>query len=127
MMTRQQRRFEDRKLRKLKLVPCDVKMTASSGLGTILEIFDKTDLAKDFEKCLPERVSPRSVGSYLLGLMVLAGHLNEAESLSDIAKIKGDPALEVLFNNEIAASRTIGDFLRDFEDVNLEKLNEFFG
>jgi hypothetical protein len=45
MMTRQQRRFEDRKLRKLKLVPCDVKMTASSGLGTILEIFDKTDLA----------------------------------------------------------------------------------
>jgi hypothetical protein len=127
MMTRQQRRFEERKLVKLKLVPCDFKMTASSGLGTILEIFDQTPLAEEFKKCLPERVSVRSVGSYLLGLMVLAAHLHEAESLSDIAKIKGDPALEVLFDNDVAAARTIGDYLRDFEDMHLEGLNEFLG
>jgi Transposase DDE domain group 1 len=127
MMTRQQKRFEERKLRKLKLVPCDVKMTASSGLGTILEIFDKTSLAEDFKKCLPTRVSPRSVGGYLLGLMVLAGHIHEAESLSDIAKIKGDPALEVLFESDVAAARTIGDYLRDFEDIHLNNLNEFLG
>src|SRR5271166_5733900 len=102
-------------------------MTASSGLGTILEVFDQTPMAEEFKKCLPERVSVRSVGSYLLGLMVLAAHLHESESLSDIAKIKGDPALEVLFDNDIAAARTIGDYLRDFEDSNLALLNEFLG
>jgi hypothetical protein len=57
--------------------------------------------------------------------MVIASHLHEAESLSDIAKIKGDPALEALFDDDVAAARTIGDYLRDFEDEHLSKLNEF--
>src|SRR5208282_210408 len=100
-MTRQQRRFEERKLRKLKLVPCDFKMTAAAGLGTILEIFDQTPLAEEFKKCLPERASPRSVGSYILGLMIVAAQIHEAEGLSDIAKIKGDPALEILFEDDV--------------------------
>lgn len=126
-MTRQQRRFHERKLKKIKLVPCDFKMTAASGLGTILEVFDQSPLAAEFRKCLPERVSPRSAGSYMLGLMVVASHIHEAETLSDIAKIKGDPALEVLFDDDIAAARTIGDYLRDFEPEHIEKLNSFLG
>ena len=56
-MTRQQRRYHQQKLRKLKLVPCDFKMTAAAGLGTILEVFDQTPLAEEFKKCLPERVA----------------------------------------------------------------------
>jgi len=49
-MTRQQRRYHQQKLRKLKLVPCDFKMTAAAGLGTILEVFDQTPLAEEFKK-----------------------------------------------------------------------------
>lgn len=124
-MTRQQRRHHQQKLKKLKLVPCDFKMTAAAGLGTILEIFDQSPLAEEFKKCLPSRVSPRSVGSYMLALMVVAGHIHESETLTDIAKIKGDPALEVLFEDGVAASRTIGDFLRDFEDEHILELNKF--
>lgn len=124
-MTRQQRRYHQQKLRKLKLVPCDFKMTAAAGLGTILEVFDQTPLAEEFKKCLPERVSPRSVGSYMLALMIIAGQIHEAETLTDIAKIKGDPALEFLFEDGVAAARTIGDFLRDFEPEHIEKLNKF--
>ena len=124
-MTRQQRKFEERRLKKIKVVPTDFKLTAASGLGTVLEIFDASPLAKAFKKCLPERVSHRSAGSYYLGLMVIAGHIHGVDALSDLARIKEDPYLEKLFDDEVAAVRTVGDFLRDFEAEHIEKLNSF--
>jgi hypothetical protein len=126
-MSRSDRRIQQFKLRRLKLVPCDFKLTAAAGLGTVLEVFDQTPMAKEFEKCLPSRVSPRSSGSYMLALMVIASHIHEAESLSDIAKIKGDPALEELFDDDVAAARTIGDYLRDFEPEHIDAVNQFLG
>jgi hypothetical protein len=124
-MTRQQRRHEERHLRKIKVVPTDFKLTAASGLGTVLEVFDASPLSKAFKKCLPERVSHRSVGSYYLALMVIAGHIHGAEALADLASISEDPYLEKLFEDDVAAIRTIGDFLRDFEVEHIEKLNLF--
>jgi hypothetical protein len=124
-MNRASRRQHQITLRKLKLIPCDYKMTAAAGLGTILEVFDQSPLAKEFAKCLPGRVSHRSSGSYLLGLMVVASHLHGMDCLSDIAKLRKDPYLEKLFGTEVAASRTIGDFLRDFEEEHIERLNRF--
>ena len=109
-MTRQQRRLTERKLKKIKIIPCDIKLTASSGLGTVLEIFDNSPLAGEFRKCLPERVSHRSSGSYFLALMVMAGHIHGVDALSDLAEIQEDPYLMKLFCDDVAAVRTIGDF-----------------
>ena len=124
-MTRQQRKFEERRLKKIKVIPTDFKLTAASGLGTVLEIFDASPLSKAFKKCLPERVSHRSAGSYYLALMVIAGHIHGVDALADLARIKEDPYLEKLFDDEVAAVRTVGDFLRDFELEHIEKLNSF--
>jgi hypothetical protein len=124
-MTRQQRRNTERKLKKIKIIPCDIKLTASSGLGTVLEIFDNSPLAAEFRKCLPERVSHRSAGSYFLGLMVMAGHIHGVDALSDLAQIQEDPYLMKLFDDDVAAVRTIGDFLRDFEPMHIELMNDF--
>lgn len=123
--SRPERRKVEKALRKIKIVPTDFKLTAATGLGTVLEIFDQSPLAEEFKKCLPERVSHRSAGSYLLALMVIAGHIHGVSALSDLAAIKEDPYLQKLFDDEIAAVRTIGDFLRDFEVSHIEKLNLF--
>lgn len=124
-MTRQQRRHTERKLKRIKIIPCDIKLTASSGLGTVLEIFDNSPLVSEFRKCLPERVSHRSAGSYFLGLMVMAGHIHGVDALSDLAEIQEDPYLMKLFCDDVAAVRTIGDYLRDFTPVHIELLNGF--
>jgi hypothetical protein len=55
-------------LQKLKLIPTNEKITAAVGLGTLIEIFDQSGLKKEFIKCLPERKSPRSQGSYRMAL-----------------------------------------------------------
>lgn len=119
------RRRKEKALKKIQLVPTDFKLTTSSGLGTVLEIFDQSPLAEEFRKCLPERVSHRSVGSYLLALMVMAGHIHGVDALADLAELREDPYLQKLFGDQTAAVRTIGDFLRDFEPEHLEKLNLF--
>jgi hypothetical protein len=124
-MTRQQRRHTERKLKRIKLIPCDIKLTASSGLGTVLEIFDNSPLAEEFRKCLPERVSHRSAGSYFLALMVMAGHIHGVDAMSDLAQIQEDPYIAKLFDDEVSAVRTVGDFLRDFSPIHIELLNEF--
>lgn len=124
-MNRSSRREYQMTLRKLKIVPGNFKMTAAAGLGTILEVFDESPMGKEFAKCLPERVSHRSIGSYLLAMMVVAGHLHGMDCLSDIAKFKEDPYLEELFGSELAAVRTINDYLNDFEKEHVEKLNRF--
>lgn len=123
--SRADRRRKEKTLRKIKIVPTDFKLTAATGLGTVLEIFDQSPLAEEFKKCLPQRVSHRSAGSYLLALMVIAGHIHGVSALSDLAQIKEDPYLQKLFDDEVSAVRTIGDFLRDFDQDHIEKLNLF--
>jgi hypothetical protein len=125
IMTRQLRRHTERKLKRIKIIPCDIKLTAASGLGTVLEIFDNSPLADEFRKCLPKRVSHRSSGSYFLALMVMAGHIHGIDALSDLAQIQDDPYLVKLFDDDVAAVRTIGDFLRDFTETHIALLNEF--
>jgi hypothetical protein len=124
-MIRQARRQKERKLRKIKIVPTDFKLTTAGGLGTVLEIFDQTPLAAEFKGCLPERNSHRSSGSYLMALMVMAGHIHGVEALADLWKIQSDPYLQAMFEDEVAAIRTIGDFLRDFDETHIMKLNSF--
>jgi len=112
-------------LHKIKIEKSKEKLTAAAGLGTVVEIFDQSGLAKAFTECLPQRVSHRSQGSYKLGLNMICGFIHGFDCLDDYDDFKGDEALKALFGEGTPKSRTLGDFLRDFEDEHVEKLNNF--
>lgn len=107
----------------IRLVPTKEKLTDSTGLGTMVELFDQSVLSKGFSACLPRRVHARSHGSYRLGLIQLSSFLYGHDSIDDLKEFQQDPALEAIMQGETVAPRTMGDFLRDFEEENLEKLN----
>ncbi len=58
-----------------KLMSTKDKLTAAAGLGTLMELFDSSDLKKEFIECLPKRNSSRSAGSYLLALATMASFI----------------------------------------------------
>jgi hypothetical protein len=101
------------------------KLTDAGGLGTLIEIFDKSPLSEGFKRCLPERVHARSHGSYRLGLTQLSSFLYGHDSIDDLREFQSDPALEAILKGETVAPRTMGDFLRDFEKSHIQALNEY--
>lgn len=111
--------------RYVKLVPTKEKLTDAVGLGSMVEVFDHSTLSKDFSRCLPPRTSPRSYGSYRLGLIQISSFLYGHDSLDDLEEFQDDPALEAIMRGETVAPRTMGDFLRDFGDEHLTKLNGY--
>jgi len=121
-LTRQLRRKTERQLKKIKIIPSDVSLTATTGLGVFIEIFNQSPFALEFKNCLPERISHRSVGSYMMGLLMLAGHIRGVENVSSLRRVRTDPYLRELFENDVAAIRTIQDFLYDFGDEQMSTL-----
>lgn len=114
---------DDWRPRYVKLVPTREKLTDAVGLGSMVEVFDHSSLSKDFARCLPPRTSSRSHGSYRLGLIQISSFLYGHDSLDDLEEFQDDPALEAIMRGETVAPRTMGDFLRDFEDQHLASLN----
>lgn len=112
-------------LNKIKIELSKEKLTASAGLGTVVEIFDQSGLAEAFMECLPKRKSHRSQGSYKLALNMICGFIHGFDCLDDHDDFKGDEAIAALFGEGTPHSRTLGDFLRDFEPEHLTKLNHF--
>ena len=111
--------------RYVKLVPTKEKLTDAVGLGSMVEVFDHSTLSKEFAKCLPTRTSPRSHGSYRLGLIQISSFLYGHDSLDDLEEFQDDPALEAIMRGETVAPRTMGDFLRDFDAEHLTKLTRY--
>lgn len=108
-----------------KLMATKDKLTAAAGLGTLMELFDSSELKKEFIECLPKRNSSRSAGSYLLALATMASFIYGHDCLEDLDEFRGDPSLKSLFGDKTVAARTIGDYLRDFDEEHLIKLNNF--
>lgn len=110
-----------------KLMATEDKLTAASGLATIMEVFDQSPLSAGFRKALPERSTKnnRSAGSYRLGLIQVNSFIYGHDCLEDLEEFRNDPLLEAALKGEVAAPRTIGDFLRDFSTENLRKMNEY--
>ena len=109
--------------RKIRLVATQERLTGATGLGTMVEAFDQSSISNAFAQSLPKRSSPRSFGSYRLGLIQVSSFLYGHDSLDDLQEFQNDPALEAIMRGETVAPRTMGDFLRDFEDENLTQLN----
>jgi hypothetical protein len=60
-----------------------------------------------------------------LGLTQLSSFLYGHDSIDDLKEFQTDPALEAIMRGETVAPRTMGDFLRDFDEENLEALNAY--
>lgn len=113
-------------VKKIKLQTSKEKLVGASGLGTILELFDSSALSKEFARCLPDRKSHNSSGSYRLGLILLASLIHGDECLDDIeAEFGENPSAEAYFDGEIPVAKTFGDYLRDFDESHLEQLSKF--
>lgn len=112
-------------LTKFKFEVTNEKLSMAAGLGSLMELFDKTELKKEFIACLPERTSAKSVGSYQMALTLMAAFLYGYDCLEDLDQFRNDPKLTALFGNATAAARTHGDFLRDFEPEHIQRLNQF--
>jgi len=113
------------KLRKIKIEWGEDKITDAAGLGALMEVFDESPVSKPFKNALPKRVSNRSLGSYRLGLIQLSSFIYGHDALDDLEEFRGDPLFEAALKGEMAAPRTMGDFLRDFKGENIQKLNEY--
>jgi hypothetical protein len=101
------------------------RLTSAAGLATLIEAFDQSALKKPFSESLPERSSPRSLGSYRLGVIQLASFMRGHDCLADIEEFRKDPMLMEVLRGDIVSPRTMGDFLRDFEVENLTAFNSF--
>lgn len=123
-MNRQQRRSNDNDLRKFFITSTRDKLTASTGIGLLVEMFYKTPLFTEIAKHLPERTSHRSLGSAKLALTAIAAHLIGAESVEDLEELRDDEYLIRLFGGNVPAPRTILDFLNDFKKEHIEGLNK---
>ncbi len=124
-MLRQQRRQMERDLKRVQILPSKEKLTASTGVGVLVEMFSKSSFMKELEKFLPPRVSHRSQGSSKLALTLIAAHLLGAESVEDCEEVRSDEYLLGLFGGNVPAPRTLLEFLNDFTASDLEGLNFF--
>lgn len=101
------------------------KISAAVGLNTLVEAFHEGPLKPLFEASLPERSSNKSRGSYRLGLIQVASFLRGHDCLADLEKFRNDPLMLEIMDGETVAPRTMGDFLRDFNETNINNMNEF--
>lgn len=124
-MIRQEKRRIERELKKVNILPSSERLTASTGIGVLVEMLHKSSFMAEIEKFLPERVSHRSLGSGVLALTLVAAHLMGAESIEDLEELRDDEFLMGLFGGDVPAPRTMVDFLGDFESKHIEGLNFF--
>jgi Transposase DDE domain group 1 len=110
-----------------KLMAAEDKLTAASGLSTIMEVFDESPLAQGFRDALPGRSTSnnRSGGSYRLGLIQLNSFIYGHDSIDDLEEFRDDPLLEEVLKGEVVAPKTMGDFFRDFLPENHQKMNTY--
>lgn len=97
----------------------------SAGLATLAEAFEVSPLKLVLEQALPERSSNRSLGSYRLALIQILSFAYGHDCLDDLDEFRADPHMSALLQGESVSPRTMGDFLRDFEDEHLDKMNRF--
>lgn len=112
-------------LGRIKLLPTEEPLTACSGLGPMIEAFHASKISKGFYDALPKREHARSLGKRRLGLIFLSSFLYGHDSVDDLEEFRKDEFLENFYRDKLPAPRTMIDFLNDFDDKHIKKLNEF--
>ena len=101
----------------------DEDLTAAAGLGTMMDLFTETPEYKALRECLPSRTSNASYDTNHLAFVLLCGFWYGYDCLDDLEKFRGDPMV-VAKLGEIPRAKTIGDYLRDFDDQNIRDMNQ---
>ena len=101
----------------------DEDLTAAAGLGTMMDLFTETPEYKALRECLPSRTSNASYDTSHLAFVLLCGFWYGYDCLDDLEKFRGDPMVLAKLG-EIPRAKTIGDYLRDFDEENIRDLNQ---
>ncbi len=109
----------------IKLEKSSKALVSRAGLHGMLQIFDTTDLGKEFAQCLPADGSNRAAGNYKLGLLWIACLLSGFDCIDDIEEFDDDDLIVALFDGELPTAKTMGNFLRKFNSENIRALNLF--
>lgn len=113
-------------VKRIRLEVSKERLVGNAGLGTIVNLFDKSSLSQEFARCLPKRESNNSRGSYRMGLILLASLIHGDDCLDDVdEEFSGNASIEEYFRGSVPKSRTFGNFLRDFDDNHIERLQKF--
>jgi hypothetical protein len=112
------------KPKKIIYEPTDEKLTASAGLGPLIDAFMDSPEFVEFKKCLPDRIGNASYSSEHLAMILLCGFWYGHECLDDLEEFEQDPSVEDKLGG-LATSKTIGNYLRDFTAENVKSLRQF--
>jgi hypothetical protein len=107
----------------VKYEPTDEDLTAAAGLGTMMDLFIETPEYKALRECLPDRTSNASYDTSHLAFVLLCGFWYGYDCLDDLEKFRGDPMVLAKLG-KIPRAKTIGDYLRDFDDQHIRDLNQ---
>jgi hypothetical protein len=110
--------------KKIIIEPTNERLTASAGLGPLIDAFTQAPEFKAFKACLPKRVGNSSYSSEHLALILLSGFWYGHDCLDDLEEFADDPSVEDKLGG-LATSKTIGNYLRDFDETHIEKLRAF--
>lgn len=111
------------KPRKFKIIYTDEALTASSGLGPMVDAFVESPQYEALKKCVPVRKGNSSYDSMQFVLPLMAGFWHDHECLEDVEKFENKPDLMHQFEG-IPSPRAVGDFLREFQDTHHAAMNE---
>jgi hypothetical protein len=101
------------------------RLTGKAGLGSMIDLFTATSQYQALKGCLPDRSSNYSYDSIQYALCILMGFWLGADCLEDLEKLRGDEFLLKKLGGRIPTARSIGDWLRDFDDDLLERTQSF--
>ena len=119
-------KWEDKPWEPTKIIyePTDEELTASAGLGPLIDVFMASPQYDELGKCLPERVSNASFDTRHFALTYMAGFWYGHDCLDDFEEFEEDPSIEDKLG-ELPSVRAMGDYLRDFEPGHIAAVNEF--
>ena len=91
----------------------DEDLTASAGLGPLIDLFVASPQYAKLRECLPPRKSNASFDTGHFALSLLSGFWYGHDSLDDLEEFERDPGIEDKLG-ELPSARAVGDWLRDF-------------
>src|SRR4051812_32155627 len=81
-------------------------LTATAGVGPMVDLFFEDPLFQDFKKCLPKRVSNASYHSELFAMTTICSAICGHDCIDDVREFEEDPGVREKLGGEIPAPRS---------------------
>jgi hypothetical protein len=108
----------------LKYEQLEEELTATGGLGPILDLFLDNPFFGELCESLPRRVSNASYDTEAFALILLCGFFVGYDSLDDLEYFQSHPLIVQRFG-VVPTAKAFGDWLRDFDAEDIQKLKTF--